>query len=88
MPPLYAQISVGFTNLGRARQAFGGAVDHRATRPLGQGKPHNKRYCALPTVSLIKDDNAYSLQSINARPVKAFNRRHMDIALLVQQRYP
>lgn len=85
---MHAQISVGFANLGGARQAFGGAVHHEATRPLGQGQPHDKRYCALPTMSLVKDDNAYYLQSINARPAKAFNRRHTDISLLVQQRYP
>ncbi len=55
---MHAQVSVGFPNLGGARQAFGGAVHHKATRLLGQGKPHDKRYCALPTVSLVKDDNA------------------------------
>ena len=55
---MQAQISVGSRNLGGARQAFGGAVHYKATQPLGQGKPHDKRYCTLPTVSLIRIDNA------------------------------
>ena len=86
---MYAHISVGFRNLGGARQAFGGAVHHRATRPLGQGKPHDRaRHCALPTMSLVKVDNALCLLSIDARPVKAFNNRHTDIALLLHQSCP
>lgn len=76
---MHAQVSIGFSNLGGARQAFGGAVHHKATRSLGQGKPHDKRNCALPTVSLLKNDNAWYLQSVDARPTKAFNRRHTDV---------
>ena len=62
-------------------------MHHQPTRPLGQGKPHDQRYCALPTVSLVENDNAWYLQSIDARPAKAFNRCHTDVSLLVHDAF-
>ena len=47
-----------FETLEGLGRLFGGAVHHKATKPLGQGKPHDKCYCALPTMSLVKYDNA------------------------------
>ena len=39
----------------------------KATKPLGQGKPHDKRCCALPTVSLMKHDKCGICNSLMQR---------------------